>query len=164
VQRAAALSEAGRQWLLDLPATLAGLEDRWGVQVGEALSGGTASYVALGRTATGDDVVLKVALPPGIEGHASFEAELVTLLAGGPGYVRLLAHDVDARALLTERLGEPLTSHGLCLEGRLACRLHREDLGDHGPAVQPRCRRPCGRPRARAGERLRPGNGDAPAR
>ena len=59
-------------------------------------------------------VVLKVALPAGVEGFSPFQQELDTLrLANGdPYYVRLIRHDPSRRSLLLERLGRPLASLG----------------------------------------------------
>jgi streptomycin 6-kinase len=95
------------------------LEQQWRISVGAALGGGTASYVASAKTETGSDAVVKVALPPGIEGHGSFDAELTTLQVGGPGYVRLIAHDIGRRALLMEKLGRSLGASDLAVETRL---------------------------------------------
>jgi streptomycin 6-kinase len=120
VARAAHLTDAGRAWLATLPATVAGLAAQWRLTTGAALTGGTASYVVAATTAAGADVVLKVALPPAIEGHAAFDGELTTLRFGGSGYCRLLSYDVPRRALLLERLGASLHSHGLPVDERLA--------------------------------------------
>ncbi len=58
-------------------------------------------------------MILKLALPPGVEGFAPFEQELETLrLAGGDPYAELIRHDVSRRSLLLERLGPPLASLG----------------------------------------------------
>lgn len=120
VRRAAAMTPAGREWLADLPALLAALEQQWGIRIGATLGGGTTAFVAAATTGAGADVVVKVALPPGIEGHASFEVELAVLLHGGPGgYVRLLDHVEPHRALLMERLGPPLGLAGLPVADQL---------------------------------------------
>jgi streptomycin 6-kinase len=113
VARAARLTDEGREWLATLPSTVAGLAARWQLTTGAALTGGTASYVVAATTAAGAAVVLKVALPPAIEGHADFDAELTPLRVGGSGYCRLLSYDVPARALLLERLGPSLPGCGL---------------------------------------------------
>jgi streptomycin 6-kinase len=113
VAHIARLTSPGRRWLADLPATLAVLEATWDVRIAAALGGGTASYVAAAVTASGTETVVKVMLPPEIEGHASsYDAEVTVLRHGGNGYVRLLASDVACRALLLERLGPPLRDLG----------------------------------------------------
>ena len=56
-------AKGGDRWLADVPATIAALEDRWGITVGERLAGGTASYVATAVTAPGEQVVVKISVP-----------------------------------------------------------------------------------------------------
>jgi streptomycin 6-kinase len=72
------------------------------------LAGGTSAFVALARAADARQVVLKVVVPdPDLDGEAGLLAR-----AAGRGYVALLAHDPDRRALLLEALGEPLSRSG----------------------------------------------------
>jgi len=109
-------AKGGDRWLADVPATIAALEDRWGITVGERLAGGTASYVATAVTATGEQVVVKISVP-GVD----FGREVRTLrAAGGRGYVRLLAADLDRNAALLEPLGGSLSDSGLPPERQLA--------------------------------------------
>ena len=109
VRRKARLQGAdGERWLLDLGAVVAGLERDWSVTVGAPLGGGSDSYVAAARTAAGEEVVLKVALP----GSAVHRQAATLRRAGGTGYVRLLRYDEDRRALLLERLGGSLADSG----------------------------------------------------
>lgn len=78
-----------------------------------ALEGGNTAYVAEAVTAGGQRAVLKIALPPGIDGFAPFEQELQALQdAGGDPYARLICHDEERRSMLLERLGRPLASLG----------------------------------------------------
>jgi streptomycin 6-kinase len=106
--KAATHGAAGARWLRELPAVLDALAREWGLAVGAGLHGGSDSYVAEAVTRTGDPAVLKILLP-GDGGHV-----LETLrLAGGQGYVRLLAADEGRRAMLLERLGPSLDSLGL---------------------------------------------------
>jgi len=108
-----ALGSVGHRWLEDLPGVVAGLEAEWSITAGAPLGGGHAAYVAEAVTLSGQPVVLKVGLPPGIEGFAPFEQELTTLrLAEGDPYVKLLRHDAARRSLLLERLGDPLANLG----------------------------------------------------
>jgi streptomycin 6-kinase len=109
-------AKGGDRWLANLPATIAALERRWGITVGERLAGGTASYVAAAVTATGEPAVVKISVPV-----VDFEREVRTLrVAAGRGYVRLLAADLDRNVALLEPLGGPLTRSGLPPEGQLA--------------------------------------------
>ncbi|HVD27933.1 MAG TPA: aminoglycoside phosphotransferase family protein, partial [Mycobacteriales bacterium] len=109
-------AKGGDRWLADVPATIAALEDRWGITVGERLAGGTASYVATAVTATGEQVVVKISVP-GVD----FGREVRTLrAAAGRGYVRLLAADLDRNAALLEPLGGSLSGSGLPPERQLA--------------------------------------------
>ena len=109
-------AKGGDRWLADLPATIAALERRWGITVGEQLTGGTASYVAAAVTATGEPAVVKISVPV-----VAFDREVRTLrVAAGRGYVRLLAADLDRNAALLEPLGGSLARSGLPPEGQLA--------------------------------------------
>ena len=109
-------AKGGDRCLADLPATIAALERRWGITVGERLPGGTSSYVAAAVTATGEPAVVKISVP-----LVDFDQQVRTLrAAGGRGYVRLLAADLDHNAALLEPLGGPLTRSGLPPEGQLA--------------------------------------------
>ena len=72
-------------------------------------------------TADGQLAVLKIALPPGIDGFAPFEQELQALQdAGGDPYARLICHDEERRSILLERLGRPLGSLGWPADRQIA--------------------------------------------
>ena len=108
-----ALGPAGDAWLAALPGLLADLENAWSVTVGAALEGGQAAYVAEAVTADGTPLVVKVAVPPGIDAFTPFAREMTALrLADGDPYARLIRYDVERRALLLERLGRPLAHLG----------------------------------------------------
>ena len=97
------------------------MEADWSITCGAALDGGNASYVAEAVTLDDLPVVLKVALPSGIEGFSPFEQELDTLrLAQGDPYVELIHHDVARRSLPLEPLGTPLASLGWTTAQQLA--------------------------------------------
>ena len=88
----------------------------WGLQLGRAYRGGTASYVVAARAATGLDVVVKVAMPLDDDEVAVYQRSvLVHRLADGRGCVRLLAHDDTVSAMLLERLGPNLDELGMPL-------------------------------------------------
>ncbi len=108
-----AMGAAGDAWLAGLPGLLAGLAADWSITVGGRLDGGRASYVAEARTHDGTPAVLKVSIPPGIDGFTPFDRQLAALqLAGGDPYVGLIRHDVRRQALLLERLGRPMAALG----------------------------------------------------
>lgn len=114
-QRASRLGLPGEQWLAGLPDVIARLERAWAITVGQALAGGTGSYVARTRTADGSDAILKIAMP-----DMDFADELRVLdSAQGHGYVRLLAYDRDSEAMLLEALGPSLASLDLPPERQL---------------------------------------------
>jgi len=62
-QRVLHLGQRGERWLAELPDVVAHLERVWSITVGQALTGGTGSYVAPARTAEGGDAILKLAIP-----------------------------------------------------------------------------------------------------
>lgn len=101
----AALGDAGTQWRLSLPALLDDIEHRWGVAQGRILSGGSEALVIETASANAGPAVLKLGIP----GETGFEREVQTLLAAnGRGYARVLAVDIEHRAVLLERLGPQL--------------------------------------------------------
>ncbi len=96
---------------------MAELEQRWSITVGPPMAGGSAAYVARARDAAGRDVVLKID-PPDPELGTSDRVRVLRA-ACGRGYVRLLADDVQHRALLLEGLGGPLSGAGLVPERQM---------------------------------------------
>lgn len=108
-----ALGPVGQSWIDDLPGLLASLEAEWSIRCGAPFDGGNAAYVAEALTFGGVRVVLKVALPAGVDGFSPFEQELeALLLAQGDPYVAVIRHDTKRRSMLLERLGAPLASLG----------------------------------------------------
>ncbi len=106
--RRKALYEGGAcmDWLVNLGELVGEIEEQWSITVGDCLEGGTASFVAGATTGTGEELVLKLAMPAAIDGREALENEARTLeLAGGRGCARLLRHDEQRGALLLERLG-----------------------------------------------------------
>lgn len=113
-QRALADGEAGRRWLDDLPGAVAALADRWGLELGESLPGGTASLVTTATDRSGRACVVKLPLPLESEGVDAFRhSVLAHRLADGRGCARLLGHQESPPALLLERLGPNLHELGL---------------------------------------------------
>jgi streptomycin 6-kinase len=121
--KAAVDGDGGAGWVAALPGVVADLEQAWSIRVGHQVLGGASGVVARAVTVAGDPVVVKVAVPdPG------FLEQVRTLReARGGGYVRLLAHDADRRAVLLESLGTPLDRSGLAPEAqlRILCALLR---------------------------------------
>src|ERR1700733_11354689 len=70
---ATALGPAGSRWLGDLPGVLAGLATDWSITYGRPFDGGNAAYVIEAVTADARPVILKVALPPGVDGFSPFK-------------------------------------------------------------------------------------------
>lgn len=123
-QRVLHLGQRGERWLAELPDVVAHLELVWSITVGQALTGGTGSYVAPARTAEGGDAILKLAIP-----EVGFADELRVLeRAQGHGYVLLLASDPEHEALLLEALGPPMASLALPPEQQitLLCQMLRQ--------------------------------------
>ncbi len=123
-QRVMHLGQRGERWLAELPDVIAHLERMWSITVGQALTGGTGSYVARARTAEGGDAILKIAIP-----EVGFADELRVLAsAQGHGYVRLLAYDREREAMLLEALGPPMASLALLPEQKIAllCQMLRQ--------------------------------------
>ncbi len=137
-QRVLHLGQRGERWLADLPHAIAQLERAWSITVGEALTGGTGSYVAPARQMDGGDAILKIAIP-----EVGFADELRVLeSAHGHGYVRLLASDREREAMLLEALGPPMASLALPPEQQIAllCQMLRQAWQaprPHGLVVTP---------------------------
>ncbi len=114
-QKAASLGKDGEAWLAALPEVIASLEKRWSLTVGEALTGGSAAFVARVRTADGGEAVLKVSLP-----DPNFRVQAQVLeRARGRGYVRLLGAELEQYALLLEALGPSMEQLGMPAERQL---------------------------------------------
>jgi streptomycin 6-kinase len=91
----AARQEGREEWLRTLPATVAGVADRWSLTVGPPFQpGGQTAWVASVRDASGGDAVLKVAWP---HTEALHESEGLRTWAGR-GTVRLLAAETVSHA------------------------------------------------------------------
>ena len=110
--RVQALGDEGRAWADALPAVLVELCRRWSLRLGQALPGGSASYLTTVLRADGRDAVLKVALPE----QPSAEHAAVLRVADGQGYVRVLEAAPETGALLLERLGTSLQQSRLGVE------------------------------------------------
>jgi streptomycin 6-kinase len=99
-------------WIEQLPTAVAVCADRWGLTVGEPLSGGLVGHVVACATRAGEAAVLKLIPPSSDEFAGTPEQEAAALAAwSGRGAVELLAFEADLRALLTRRAlpGTPLT-------------------------------------------------------
>jgi len=115
-RRAVAIGEAGVAWLAGLDGLVRDLATEWHLSIGQAVSGGTESFVAKATTPEGQDAVLKIAIP-GLDPTAG---ELRTLLAArGRGYASVFRHDAARGALLLERLGCQLNELGLPLDTQI---------------------------------------------
>jgi len=132
-QKAIARGAEGRRWMNSLGHLIDELERDWGVIVGYTLYGGSESYLAAAKTASGGDAVIKLHMPP----YVSFMSEVRTLAAaGGRGYVRLLAYDENRNATLQERLGPSLRGFGLSVatQIQILCAMLQRAWDVPGPA------------------------------
>jgi streptomycin 6-kinase len=116
--KAALLGEAGERWVRELPDVVASLVRDWGLsEVGPAMAGGSAAFLAPVLSDVHGPSVLKVVIPDGLEGDGTFASHLAALDAGR--YLDVHERDVARRALLVERLGRPLGALGLTTEQQL---------------------------------------------
>lgn len=100
------------EWVEQLPTAIAVCAQRWGLTVGEPLSGGLVGHVFACTTRDGDAAVLKFNPPSSDEFAGTPEQEAAALRAwDGRGAVELLAFAADQRAILTRRArpGTPLS-------------------------------------------------------
>jgi len=91
-----------RAWIDALPGIVAGLQQRWGVEVGAPYQpGGETAWVAPARHAAGDELVLKVGWRHPESDH---EADGLRAWSGrGAVLVRTAHREADTSALLMER-------------------------------------------------------------
>jgi streptomycin 6-kinase len=117
-QRALANGKAGQEWLDRLPEVLDGLVERWGLELGNAFSGGSASYVVAVTDGAGRRRVLKVGMPLDMDDSDAFARSVrVHQLARGRGCAQLFDHEPSAPAMLLERLGPNLDELGMSVAG-----------------------------------------------
>jgi len=103
-QRALSLGDLGSKWLYNIHYLVNQLEKRWNIKIEGVIDGGSHALVCLADL----DKILKVEIPDHSE--SSFMASVEALkLADGNGYVKLYEYDIYHRALLLERLGQPLS-------------------------------------------------------
>jgi streptomycin 6-kinase len=120
-RKALAQGSDGARWLHELDDLIASVEADWSLTVGPALAGGSGGFVARALAGDGNVVVLKMAIPDGLDGQGPFASELHTLLLGqGAGYVRVIRHDEVRRAILLEQLGRPLSELRFAVESQIA--------------------------------------------
>ncbi len=115
-RRAESLGPEGERWLSALPATLAALEQHWGIAVEQAVPGSSTGLVLRVRKSDGAPAVLKLEMPDArlADGQARTLAA-----ARGDGYALLLAQDTQRRAMLMEALGPSLAASRLTPEEQI---------------------------------------------
>jgi len=119
-RKALAQGSPGERWLTRLGAVIAELEREWQIRVGAPIIGGSAAYVAEAVAADDTDVVVKIAIPDGLDGQGAFARELTTLVLGaGRGYVHVLNANEEHQAMLQERLGRSLSELQLPVETQI---------------------------------------------
>jgi len=106
VVRRKAYAVGAERWLDDLPRLIGGLEDDWGIAVGDQYRDSTEAFVARATRADGTPAVLKLIVPRA--GDAATNEIAVLRLTLGEGCARLLREDAERGALLIERLGRSL--------------------------------------------------------
>ena len=116
VVRQKALAVGAGPWLDELPLLIAGLEQEWGIAVGDAYRDSTEAFVAQATCEDGSAAVLKLIVPR--SGDAAENEIAVLRLTGGEGCVRLLRDDPVRGALLVERLGRSLYELALPIRRR----------------------------------------------
>ncbi|MEM7114228.1 MAG: aminoglycoside phosphotransferase family protein [Chloroflexota bacterium] len=112
----ASQGKAGQRWLEQLPQIVAELAERWQLDVGQPLSGGSEGLVLPAQQADGTLAVLKIGIP----NVSDLQKEArVFQLAAGRGYPDLLAQDEAHNAILLERLGQPLAESDLSIDAQI---------------------------------------------
>ncbi len=102
--------EISTAWLNDLENLIAYFEEKWQIKVGNALHGGSRSFVGKAVGVDKKEYILKLEIPESI-GNAEFSRGIDTLkLANANGYARLYKFDLEKKACLLEALGETLGS------------------------------------------------------
>lgn len=94
------VGDEAREWLAGLPALEVELAARWGLELGDELSGGLLASVRAVRRADATDAVLKLAGP---WDRTADEIACLRLWRGGPAPA-LLEADEERSALLLERV------------------------------------------------------------
>ncbi|MFC7406874.1 aminoglycoside phosphotransferase family protein [Georgenia alba] len=90
----------GAAWLERLPGLVADARSRWGLSLGSPFTDGSAGWTAPGRTADGEDVVVKISFP-----HEEAVAEVDGLrIWSGRGGPELLDHHRESWSLLLRRV------------------------------------------------------------
>jgi streptomycin 6-kinase len=115
-RRAVSEGSMGMAWLASLDDTFAGLERDWNIQIGPAMDGGSAAFVAEAVTPRGEAFVVKVSTPA--TDTARHEANVLRS-AAGKGYATLVRHDPARRAILLEKLGDRLDTLDMPYERRM---------------------------------------------
>ncbi len=90
----------GREWLDDLPALIASIEEQWCIRVDEPFPALTYNYVAPATQADGTDAILKLGVPGD---HVEREAECLRRY-DGQGAPYILEHNLVLGAMLLERI------------------------------------------------------------
>jgi streptomycin 6-kinase len=104
--KAEAYGERGRVWMIELDECVDALQQKWNLQLGDVLSGGSESLVLSAITEDGKPAVLKI----GLRCSTIAMESKVLQIARGRGYAQLYEVDVSSNAMVLERLGHPISS------------------------------------------------------
>ena len=116
VVRQKAFAVGAGAWLDELPLLVEGIEQDWGIAVGDAYTDSTEGFVANATCADGTPAVVKLIVP---RSHDAARREIALLrLSDGEGCARLLRDDAERGALLVERLGRSLYELALPIRER----------------------------------------------
>jgi streptomycin 6-kinase len=138
--RLADLGGVGAAWLSDLDQTLAELAFEWSCTIGDSIDGGSGSFVAEAIDREGRPAIVKVSIPEGAQGYASFARQLEALELGRESFVDVFEVSSPHRALLFERLGLGLETFGYSVEQQI------DIIGSTLPSVWRSVPETCGLP------------------
>lgn len=116
--RALTMGDTGVKWLEELEHLIHNLEVMWDVQVKYVLNGGSHAFIGCAVDSSGKECILKIELPDYSEA-VFYQGAAMLARANGKGYCRLLNVDTSKRAVLLEKLGQPLRLSGKSAEEQM---------------------------------------------
>lgn len=118
IGRAKSLGAAGQAWLDELDPLINELESTWNIRVTDVLGGGSHAFIGSCTDNAGRENILKIELPDYDQIYFQQGADMLER-ANGNGYCRLYAVNAARRAMLLEKLGEPLSCSGKSTEEQI---------------------------------------------
>jgi streptomycin 6-kinase len=117
--RLADLGDVGLAWLEDLDRTLAELASEWSCTIGDSIDGGSGSFVAEATDRHGRPAIVKISIPDGAEGYASYARQSQALELGRGTFVEVFDESPQHLAVLFERLGPSLETFCYSVERQI---------------------------------------------